>query len=466
MRTGARLARPQAPATGVQKPASATPHLAAGRRTAAWARRGVGKGSPATTFVLVALVSALGACALLGRRAGPPGPLVEVPAREVPSFDDDLDRASLELALARTIANLDTRPEGTYLGSGPYRLSARVLAEGLRRFRTLLATVPATELRAALLREFTIVRAAGGSDGHVLLTGYYEPELRAALARSPEYPYPIYARPPDLVEVDLQTFGSGCRALFTAGRVEGGRLVPYPSRAEIDAGALAGRGLEIAWVSDPVELFLLHVQGSGRLRLPDGRALYVGYAGSNGRPFRSPVRALVERGLLPPEQASADGLRAYLKAHPESVAATLAIDERYTFFSLADRPAAGSFGVELVPGRSLAADPRVIPPGALVYLRSLDWEAPERESPAPGVPGPVARFALVHDTGAAIIGPGRADLFLGPGREAAEQAAHLSKGADLYLLLPRPAAAVAASERNGASSSSSTGSPWPSEEPR
>src|SRR5581483_7591517 len=216
------------------------------------------------------------------------------------------------------------------------------------------------------------------------------------------YRYPIYARPPDLVDVDPRVLPAGChgcRAL--SGRIEGKRLVPYLSRAEIDAGALAGKGLELAYTDDLVSLFTLHIQGSGLIRLPDGSLRGVRFAGTNGRPFRGIARALV---ALPAWQQLQ----------------ILAIDERSTFFRIADGGPVGSLGVELTAGRSIATDPRWVPLGTVGYL----------------VTPTDRRFVVSQDTGAAIVGP-HGDLFLGSGRQAELLAGRTRERGTLYLIVPR-----------------------------
>jgi membrane-bound lytic murein transglycosylase A len=349
-----------------------------------------------------ALLAAVLAPACAARR--PPRPLV--PVRQAPDFADDLDLASLRTAVERN----EAAPAG--------------LGEQAATNRRLLAVIQAAAAgrarRAAILREFTVVRLREP----LLLTAYYEPELEARLAPDASFRHPLYARPADLVDLDPQTLDracAGCRRL--SGRLEDGRLRPYFSRGEIDRGALAGRGLEIAWVDDPFALFVLHVQGSGRLRLPDGRLVAARYAGSNGRPYTSLGRTLVERGLLPPEQASLWDIRRVLAGFPsDERQALMAANERYTFFRLMDDAGdpTGSLGVPLTAGRSVATDPRRVPPGALVYL----------ETPS------ARRFVVSQDTGGAVTGA-HADLFLGRGADAEARAGRTRDRGTLYLLLPR-----------------------------
>jgi len=348
------------------------------------------------TLALATVVLATAACTL----RGPAAPL-PAGARDLPPLVDDLDLASLETAITRTV------PVWERAGDTGSVAAARALLETLRR-----EPDPGAR-RKAVGDRFRFVRL----DEPILVTAYYEPELAARLHPDHTFRHPIYGRPPDLVDVDPSAFGGGCRCGTLTGRLQGGRLLPYPSRAEIEAGALAGRRLELAWTDDPLALFLLHVQGSGRLRLADGRILGVRWAGTNGRPYRSLAQTLVAHGLLPPGQAMLPAIRAYLAAHPAEQPAILAENERYTFFRLAAGEPVGSLGVPLTPGRSIAADARLVPPGTVAYLRTPSF----------------ARFVVSQDSGSAIVGA-RADLFLGAGPEAEARAGQTSERGTLYLL--------------------------------
>lgn len=349
-------------------------------------------------LLLVGLL-VLAACALTRR---PTEPLV---ASSPPVLDDDLDVASLRAAVEATL------PAYTRRGDDATTAAAQRLLD----IRETIADPKAR--RAAVAREFRVMRVSQP----VLLTAYYEPELAARLVSDGIFRFPLYARPPDLVDVDPQALDAGCDCSRLAGRVDGGRLRPYPSRGDIDSGALAGRRLEIAWTDDPFALFVLQVQGSGLLRLADGRTIGARYAGTNGRRYRSLGKVMVERGLLEKDHTSLADIREKLEELPgDARDALMAENERYTFFRLADGPVVGSLGVPLTPGRSIAADPRLVPPGALAYL----------ETPS------ARRFVVTQDTGAAIVGP-HVDLFLGAGAEAEARAGSMRERGDLYVLLPR-----------------------------
>jgi membrane-bound lytic murein transglycosylase A len=318
----------------------------------------------------------------------------------LPAFTDDLDAESLRAVLDRT------RPGDPAAETAAARLLAVV--EG---------SPDAGARRTAIARAFRVVRVREP----LLLTAYYEPELEARLTPDAEYRHPLYARPPDLLDVDPRALDPECSCRRSSGRVLDGRVAPYFTRGEIDAGALDRRGLELAWTRDPLALFFLHIQGSGRLRLPDGRRVGVHFAGTNGRPYRSLARAMVERGLLPRDRTSVpDMRRALAMLPPERQAETLAANERYVFFRLGSGGVRGSLGVELTPGRSIATDPALVRTGSLAYL----------DTPS------ARRFVVSQDTGAAIRGA-RADLFLGAGAEAEARAGRTRERGALYVLVPR-----------------------------
>jgi membrane-bound lytic murein transglycosylase A len=284
-------------------------------------------------------------------------------------------------------------------------------------------------------REFLWLRAAGSDVfGTVLFTGYYEPLLEGSLERTGPYQYPIYGRPPDLLEIDLGAFKESLRGKRIIGRLVGHRVVPYFSRAQIDGqGALNGRGLELLWLRDPVDLFFLHIQGSGQILLPNGRRIHVNYAGTNGRPYRSIGRILIDQGAIPREQMSMQAIKAYLKAHPEEMEEILFANPSYVFFRIVKEGPLGSLGVPVTPGRTIATDPRLFPRGGLAFIRArkpvtdgegriLRWDR-------------FSRFVLNQDSGGAIRGAGRVDLFCGSGPEAELTAGHLQHQGRLYFLL-------------------------------
>lgn len=346
--------------------------------------------------------------------------------------DGSATNASLRAAIDESLLWLAAQPADRAFVLGPRTVTAAQQADGLRRVLSLLADDPLPSVLAArLAAEFDVLEAAGGDDGTVLFTGYYEPLIEASLTREPGYDVPILGRPDDLVDVPLSLFGerfAGERGLF--GRLDGKRVVPYWTRAEIDAGKLAPKELEIGWARDPVELFFVEVQGSGTLRLPDGTTRRIGYAASNGRPYRSIGSLLIEEKALVRETVSMQSLKAWLAAHPSERTRVLHFNESYVFFRLLDTAAVGNLGRPVTPGRSIATDQKMFPPGALAFI-----ETERPLSPTEWVP--LRRLVLNQDTGGAIRGAGRVDVFWGQGEDAALAAGLMKQKGRLFFLVPK-----------------------------
>jgi membrane-bound lytic murein transglycosylase A len=258
-----------------------------------------------------------------------------------------------------------------------------------------------------------------------LVTGYYEPIVSGSRTRDAVNRYPIYGVPDDLIIVDLPEV----RGQRLRGRLEGRRLVPYASRGEIDSSAL--RAPVIAWAADAVELFFLHVQGSGQIQLENGERIRLGFAEQNGHPYRSLGRWLVDRGEMTLDQASMQNIKAWAQANPARLAEALAANPSYVFFrEVADpRGPIGALGVALVPEYSIAVDRRFVPLGAPVYLATT----------RPLSDAPLTRLVAAHDVGGAIRGAVRADFFWGTGAEAGALAGRMRQPGKMWLLWPRGA---------------------------
>ncbi len=266
----------------------------------------------------------------------------------------------------------------------------------------------------------------GSEDG--LVTGYYEPLLKGDRARTERARHPLYAAPADLVTVDLASVYPELKNLRLRGKLVGNKLVPYPARRDIEAQGFAGK--PIAWAEDPVDLFFLQIQGSGRIELPDGSHLRVGYADQNGHPYVSIGKLLVERGELKLEEASMQGIKNWGAKNPDKLAELLAANPSYVFFRELPNGLAGplgALGVPLTGGRSIAVDPRFIPLGAPVFLATTQ----------PNSTVPMNRLVMAQDTGGAIRGGVRADFFWGFGDAAGEQAGRMKQRGRMWVLLPR-----------------------------
>jgi membrane-bound lytic murein transglycosylase A len=270
--------------------------------------------------------------------------------------------------------------------------------------------------------------AVAVGDGKAFATGYYEPEIAGSRTRQLGYEIPIYRRPPDLIEADLGLFASEWKGKKIRGRVEGARLVPYPDRAAIEDGALKERGLEIGWAADAVEFFFLQVQGSGRLRLPDGQVMRIGYDGQNGRDYVGIGGLLRDRGLVEPGKSSMQGIMEWLRAHPDEGRALMRENKSFVFFrELTGAGPVGALGLPVTARATVAADPAFVPLGAPVWL-ALD--RPEASG-----------LWVAQDTGGAIKGPNRFDTFWGAGDEARRIAGGMSGRGEAWLLLPKGVAA-------------------------
>jgi membrane-bound lytic murein transglycosylase A len=269
------------------------------------------------------------------------------------------------------------------------------------------------------------------------VTGYYEPRIKGSRSRTDRYRYPLYASPDDLLTIDLGELFPELRTERVRGRLEGKRVVPYWSRAEIESGKAGLSGRELVWVDDPVEAFFVQIQGSGRVELPDRSTMRIGYADQNGHPYRSIGRVLIERGELTLESASMAGIKAWGRQHPVELPSLLDENPSYVFFrEIAADPVSGidgpigALGVPLAAGRAIAVDPRFLTLGAPVFLATTE--------PLSSVP--LERLVLAQDTGGAIRGALRADFFWGSGDDAGRNAGRMNHGGRMWLLWPKAAA--------------------------
>ncbi len=267
------------------------------------------------------------------------------------------------------------------------------------------------------------------ADGKAFATGYYEPEIAGVRTRQPGFDVPVYALPPDLVRAKVGEAPANGNGSMPLGRYDrDGKFVPYFDRAEIDDGVLMGRGLEIGWAADPVELFFLQVQGSGRLIAPDGTVLRIGYAGQNGHAYTGIGGVMRQRGLLgtAPGQysGSMQGIMKYIAENPEAGKALMRENKSYVFFrEIGTAGPIGSLGVPVIARDSVAADPAFVPLGAPVWLKMDRTEA--------------SGLWIVQDTGGAIKGANRFDTFWGAGPEARVTAGGMSGRGEALLLLPK-----------------------------
>lgn len=291
------------------------------------------------------------------------------------------------------------------------------------------------EIRAFVEQQFLVWQVSqeeGGQEG--LVTGYYEPLLRGSRYPTQRYRYPLYGPPDDMLVIDLAAIYPELKSLRLRGRLQGNKVVPYWNRAEIEAGAAPVRGKEVLWVDDPVELFFLQVQGSGRVRLEDGGSggdiARVGYADQNGHPYRSIGKWLIEKGEITLDKASMQGIKDWGRRNPGRLPELLNANPSFVFFRELPNTGSGplgALGVPLTHERSIAVDPRGIPLGAPVWLATTRPNAKET----------LNRLMLAQDTGSAIRGNVRADFFWGFGEEAGKLAGAMKQKGRMWVLLPR-----------------------------
>ena len=288
---------------------------------------------------------------------------------------------------------------------------------------------------SATLRQFfesrfvphQVLNSDGSGDG--LITGYYEPLLKGSRKQSKRYRFPLYTTPDELLVVDLSEVYPELKNMRLRGRLQGRKVVPYYSRSEIERNPAPLQGKELLWVDDAIDLFFLQIQGSGRVALENGEIVRIGYSEQNGHPYKSVGRLLVERGELPLEKASMQGIKAWGQKNPARLNELLYQNSSFVFFR--ELPAGvpgplGSLGVPLTAGRSLAIDPRAVPQGAPVFLATT-WPNTDKR---------LQRLMVAQDTGGAIKGSVRADFFWGFGPEAGNQAGKMRQSGKMWVLMP------------------------------
>jgi len=365
--------------------------------------------------------------------APPAAPVVETltfrPAgfADLPGWREDRVAEALP-ALLKSCGRLNTATDMPWAGTAAEWQSFCTAARALR---------PGDDggFRALAERELRPVAIGANGAASGLFTGYYEASLRGNRQRTGRYTVPLYAQPRDLVSVDLGQFRESLRGQRIAGRVVGSQLRPYDDRAAIDAGTLAGKADPLIWVDDAADAFFLHVQGSGRVELPDGKVVRVGYAAANGHAYTAIGRTLMQRGALTAENVSMQSIRAWLSANPAEAAKVMQSNPSYVFFrEIAAGPddgPIGAAGVPLTAGRSLAVDRTFLPLGLPLWL---DATRPGDAEAAPDVT--LRRLMVAQDTGGAIKGAVRGDVFWGHGAVAASVAGRMKHQGRVWLLLP------------------------------
>ena len=387
----------------------------------------MGRLSLRRSLILAATLFALASCVGTRPPPRPEPPRPEAPERPEPPAPEPATALEAGARAGPSLGELGLSPFAAAEALAAFRISCpdvtrREDVSGLTRpahWASACAAASAWPPADAVAFFSTYFEPVVVGEGRAFATGYYEPEIRGCRTRRPGCEVPIYAKPADLLETNPLTGERG------RGRLdENGEYVLYYDRAEIEQGALAGRGLEIAWAADPVDLFFLQIQGSGRVRMPDGSVMRIGYAGQNGREYVALGRLMRERGILT-SPITMQAIRGWLRAHPEEGRDLMRENKSYIFFRELTGPGPlGALGRPVTPRFTVAADPRFVPLGTPVLLRQMD------NSVADGI-------WVAQDTGGAIRGANRFDTFWGAGAEAERIAGGMSANGRAYLLLPR-----------------------------
>jgi membrane-bound lytic murein transglycosylase A len=392
------------------------------------------------TTIIVSIITfnlVIFGCAPSVKKPGKETAMEPISSWSLPEFSDDMGYSGLEHSILKSLSYLNKIPADREFVFGRDRYNTDHMIVSLQQFLDFIQTQPSRQdLNEFIQSNYRVYRSVGRDGwGEVLYTGYYEPHLRGSLIRAEEYQFPIYSRPDDLIAIDLSLFNEKYTGQKIIGRYTDQTVVPYYERSAIDSeGVLEGRAEVLAWVEDPVDIFFLQIQGSGKVYLDNGEVINVGYQTTNGQPYRSIGKLLIDEEKISVEEMSMQKIREYL--HNEEIDTVLNHNPSYVFFTIEPDGPLGNINVKLTPGRSIALDWRLFPKAALAFIQT--------EKPMVDSTGkihswwPFTRFALNQDTGGAIRGPGRADLFWGNGPYAEIAAGHLKHTGDLYFLVLKP----------------------------
>jgi membrane-bound lytic murein transglycosylase A len=371
------------------------------------------------------LLFLLTGCLLLSTEAAAP-----LSANQNPHAGDDLHYRGLREAISQSLIYLDQRPEKTELNLLGKKIAKKHLIRSLLFFRSLLRSNPSPKLLSLEIKTyFDLYKATapGQADNqdNVLVTGYYQPVFAGSLVKKEPYLYPLYGIPDNIVLRRNQD------NIMEIGRLQGGKFLPYWSRRAIEQHG-HGKGFELVYLKDPFDAFLLHIQGSGLIRLRDGCLRSIHYAMKNGRAYRSIGKFMIQTGRIKKENMGLAAIRQYLASHPEEREEILQHNPSFIFFRWSESSKAiGNLGRPLTAHRSIAVDQRLYPAGGLALLTS--------NKPVPDTEAirfiAFSRFVLAQDTGSAIRGPGRVDLFWGTGPDAGRAAGRMKEKGELYFLL-------------------------------
>ena len=363
-------------------------------------------------------------------------PLVRLSPSSHPEFNDDMLYDGLEHSILKSIEYLKKiSPDRTFKFGDDYFTTSHMI-RSFEYFLSFIQTKPSKKDLERFVESNYLVYQSSGRDSlrEVLFTGYYEPFLQGTVNQNAEYNIPVLTIPDDLIQIDLGLFSEKYKGEKIVGRFTDRTVVPYYDRKEIsDRKGLEGKSRQLAWLKDPVDLFFLQIQGSGRIYLDNGNTINVHYHATNGQPYRSIGKLLIDTEKIPRSEMSMQKIREYLNDHPEEIEDILNYNPSYVFFKTEEDSPLGCLNVRLTPGRSIALDKRIFPLPSLAFIQA--------KKPLVNADGQIhewtdfSRFVSSQDTGGAIRGPGRVDLFWGNGKYARIAAGHMQHTGKLYFLV-------------------------------
>jgi membrane-bound lytic murein transglycosylase A len=391
-------------------------------------------------FIISNIFFCVSGCQLFAPRITDRPVLERIAPEAYPEFGDDLAYEGLEQSIRMSLSYLEKLPGDRVFQFGEDSFDCRHMIQSLEYFLQFIRTNPSKqELNTFIASNYLVYKSiANDQDDGVLFTGYYEPLLKGSLAQSAEFPYPVFSLPEDIAFIDLSLFDP----TFTGPKQRVGRItddhkvIPYYQRKEIVQNNLNGKSIPLAWVGDRVGLFFLEIQGSGIIDVDGMEPIRVHYHATNGHPYKSIGSLLIQEKKIPKEEMSMQKIREYLRDHPEEVDDVLNYNPSFVFFKLEENDPIGCLGVPVTPGRSIALQRRIFPAAALGFM----------ESKKPVMDGNMKiqdwtdfqRFVMNQDTGGAIKGAGRADLFWGNGPYAEIAAGYMKHPGKLFFMILKP----------------------------
>jgi membrane-bound lytic murein transglycosylase A len=361
-----------------------------------------------------------------------------------PDFFDSLDFSGFQTALNQSLVYYNRLPGDRIIEFGPDQYTVSHMTKSLKTLQAFLETrPPATAVNRFVRDRFHVYASAANDNGQVLFTGYFEPTYSGSLYPDKRFQYPLYPVPEDLVEIDPAKFSDRYQGHDRLrGRVDGNQVVPYYSRKEINQMPdFYLQAPPVAWLENRVDRFFLEIQGSGRIQTPENEIVRIRYAGTNGNAYRSIGRYLIDSREIKKEQMSMQAIRQWLEANPHRVEEVLSYNDSFVFFNIASGGPFGNINVTLTPLRAMATDYRIFPKGALCFIETRlpeIFSSGVTEAEDGGRPEswpPVSLFVMNQDTGGAIRGPARADLFCGSDDYARFTAGHMNVRGNMYFLV-------------------------------